>query len=1026
MTNMQRIVGILLCLLFNGTIFAQSPGLIVKPAGGGGITPLNPDGNAYSSATTAGFVTNDITESEIPFKVIPVAIVELDGDIATGPVSGFSDIIPYTDGSGAYIYKDATNIYFRMRIGNIVSGSKGYSFLIDTDGKMGNSGPMADPNFVAPGNTNPGNPGFEYEVVFQTNTQVAVYNIDGLGSPGAPVSFPLNTNSQISVALSTDNNNPDYFYDFFVPITAIGSPSSIRVAVTTITSPNSALQGTRSDIYGVNDLLFKSVAAAWEEVVEAQPMIQLGPFTSVGPTCTNPPVLNSPINSGASVSVTGSWTKLDASKPNTATITLFKNNVSAGTTTVTSGGNWTIVTTINPGDQLYAKAQASGESQCLSSSIVKAACASIPTSPAITCASTKGITGTIPLGAAVHIYSVTTGNASPTTTQLTTGLVYTDNVTNRTFNYYSTNPQSGNACQGQNNLLATGTYMLITDNGGCLSAPTFICITGASSSAWAVLASNAITITTPVYPYQTSISGTGATTGQLLRLFINDSYVASLTATGSSFSFSGLSLATGDRIQIYEQVTGSCMTVSSTVTVSCYTDPPVITTSTGGNLLTGATVITGISNYPGASVQVYKGVSPSGTATGAAAVVNASGGWSTTVPALVASETYYARQTVGSCTSASSQAVTVLSPAICPTITGSYSDASTTVSGTMPSSFTGTIRLYLDGNLIGSQAITSASSWSITIPANTLYYNGALTATAQATGGAQSSGCASTLVSCSSPLTPTASPGTTTINAGQTVTYNVGNVAANTWYGLSDNNGLSYATSQYRTTNSSFNLPTSTFNTPGTYSLKLTADALSGCPASFATTSVTVHAITVPVRFISIQAEEQGNIVLVRWEVADELNVKEYIVERSYNGQDFVTAGTVSFKYNPGTVNQYILQDNDVDQTGKIFYRIRQVDHDLNMHYSTTVYISGTEASSVKVYPNPVSGILNISINMQQDDIVEIQLLQVNGTPVYNMKKMVHPGGNIFLLPLNNNRPGSYILKLRGNRIRQNVNILKQ
>ncbi|MGN6417004.1 MAG: T9SS type A sorting domain-containing protein [Pseudobacter sp.] len=1000
--------------------------MIVRPPAGGTITPLNPDGNAFSSASGTGFTTNDIAESEIPFKVIPVAIVELTGDIATGPVAGFSDIVTYLDGSGAYIYKDATNIYFRIRIGNIVSGSKGYSFLIDTDGKIGNSGPGADPNFIAPGNNTPGNPGFEYEVVLQTNTQVAVYNIDGVSSPPSPVSFPLNTNSQISVALSTDNNNPDYFYDWFVPFTAIGSPSSVRVAVTTITSPNSALQSTRSDIYGVNDQLHSSVAAAWQKVVEAQPSISLTPFTSVGADCTNPPVVNSPISSGASVAVTGTWTRLDASKPGSANITLFKNNIAAGSAVVTSGGSWSINTTVNPGDVFFAKAQSSGESQCLSSPSVKAACASIPTAPSITCASSKGITGTVPLGATVHIYLVSAANASPTATQLTTGLVYANNASNRTFNYYSTNPQSGNACQGQNNLLATGTYMFITDNGGCLSAPAFICITGSSSSSWAALASNSLNLTTPVYPYQTVISGTGSAAGQVLRLFINDEYFSTITATGTSFSFSGLSLSAGNKLQIFAQASGSCTTVSSPFTVSCYTEPPVITTGTGGNLLTGVTAVNGVSAYPGASVQLYKGISPSGTATGAAVTVNTNGGWSVTVPALTANDTYYARQTANGCTSPSSASVTVLSPAICPLITGGYTDASTVVNGTLPAAFTGTIRLYLDGNLIGSQSVTSATSWNISVPANTLYYNGSLSATAQAAGTAQSTGCTSTIIGCASPATPTISPSSTTILAGQSVTYNVSNVASNTWYALSDNNGTTYGTSQYRTTTGNFSLQSSAFNTPGTYPLKISADALTGCPASFTLANVTVNAITVPVRFISVGGEKRNNDILIRWEVADEWNVKEYIIERSYNGKDFVPAGKAAFNDNPGSVNKYSFTDTDADRSRSLFYRIKQVDLDLAPHYSSIIHLSGSSENNMQIYPNPVASTLIVSLNAAETGSIQMLLYTVNGNLLLSEKRTIYRGANSFSIPVNNVMPGQYIMSIRAGKVIISSKIVKQ
>src|SRR4051812_27282831 len=132
------LVALLCCI---GTALAQSPGIIVRPAGGPYSTILNPAQNGYTSKTTSGFSGADIgaAYSEIAYKVVPPVVTEPTGDLATGPSGGFTDIVKTVDNSGFYVYYDGTNILFRLRIGNVISGSKGYSILLDTDGKMGNS-----------------------------------------------------------------------------------------------------------------------------------------------------------------------------------------------------------------------------------------------------------------------------------------------------------------------------------------------------------------------------------------------------------------------------------------------------------------------------------------------------------------------------------------------------------------------------------------------------------------------------------------------------------------------------------------------------------------------------------------------------------------------------------------------------------------------------------------------------------------------------------------------------------------------
>jgi plastocyanin/uncharacterized protein YneR len=982
---------IILFLFFYSTeINAQSPGLIVRPAGGNGITALNPDGNGFSSATTSGFTTDDINQSEIAFKVVPAAIMEPTGDLSTGPSGGYSDIVTRVDGSGFYTFKDATNIYFRLRIGGIISGSKGYSVLIDTDGKFGASGVNADPNYVAPSGNNVGNPGFEYEVSLQTNFQVAVYNVNGSATPGTPVTYPLSSNTQISTALSTDGNNPDYFYDWYVPLSAIGNPSSIRLAITTVVSPSSAFQGSISDIYGINDATSASIASSWQTVVNAQPSITLSGFTGVSATCTVAPVVTTPVIAGAAVTVSGTWTKLDASKPSTATITLYKNGIAVGSSAVNSGATWNIAAgTIATGDVLYAKAQAAGESLCLESNVITStACTTAPATPVLTCASIKGISGTMPStasGNTVAVYLVPSSSASPMSNLISNGVNLTYPTTT-SFAFYTA------GCSGGTNNVVDGVYMIITQNGNCISGPAFACVANGNGTI-AALVTNTIALPTPIYPGTIALSGSGTTSGNILRLFINGRYVSTITASASTFSFPSVTLSAGDQIKIYSQTGTACLTQSATFTVSCYNEPPTITTNTTGNLLTGASVITGKSQHPGATVQLYKGIAPSGVATGSGAIVLSTGLWSVTVPALVANEQYYAIENYNGCASAATAGVTVLSPTTCPDISGTYNDAATSISGTMPASFTGTIRLYLDGALIGSQAVTSALNWSIAVPSGTLYYNAVLTATAQATGNAESSGCASKIISCTSPLQPVINPLTTTIAVGQTVNFSVSNTTVNSWYALTDNSGVSYAPSAYRTNTSNFSLNSATFTAAGTYNLKLSADLLTGCPAASTNTTIQVNSL-LPLHLVGFSASYAAGKFLFSWQTQDEFNVSHFDVEESADGIFFTTLVNQPAKNNSGIINNY-----KAEKKGQLIrpthFRLKMTDLDGSVQYSEISTLKpDVNGSMFSISPNPFKHELRLKYSAAKNSGVQVSIFAANGVLAFTEHYTVSAGTN--------------------------------
>ncbi|HTI94145.1 MAG TPA: T9SS type A sorting domain-containing protein [Puia sp.] len=1003
----------LLSILSTVKSLAQSPGIVVRPAGGPYSTMLDPDQNGFTSKTNAGFTTSDVgaTYSEIPYKVVPPAITEPTGDLATGPAGGFTDIVKTVDGSGFYVYNDGTNIYFRLRIGGISSGSKGYSVLLDTDGKMGNSGPYADPNYVAPTNTSNGNPGFEYEVVLRTGFNVSVYNVDGSSSPTLVTTYPLSSNSLISVALSTDGNNPDYFYDFTVPLSSIGSPASLRMAATTVTSPSSALQGSRSDIYGIDDAANTNVASAWQTVINAQPAINLTDITSggtgVAATRTAAPTVNSPITGGSSVTVTGSWTSMDVSKPSPATISLYKNGTLVSTTSDATGGSWSItVPTVTNGDIFYATAQATGESASLQSSSVAAGCTSTPAVPVLTCASSKGISGTIPAGTTILIYQLPTTTASATSIPLTSNITY---PTSTTFAYFT------NGCTGATNGI-NGSFMFITSNGGCNSSPIFECVANGSSALTGLAVNGTIAVTTPIYPYQTTINGTGATTGNIIHLLVNGQDMSTITASASTFSFTGLTLKSGDQIKLIIYSGTACFTQSNAYTVSCYTQPPVITTDTTGKLLSTATSVSGTSIYSGATVTLYKGTSPSGTIAGSPVTTNSGGGWTVSGLTLAAGDNYYATISTGGCVSPSSAGAGVQSPTtVCPTITGSYTDASTSITGTMSSAFTGTVGVFLDGSKIGSASVTSATSWTINAPFTyPLYPGGVLSVAAQGTGSAWSSGCTSTsTIGCTSPLTPFISPTSSSINTGQTVTFNVGNVSGGAWYALLDNTGASYATSVFKTTASSFNLTTNTFNTAGTYNLKLTANNLSGCSLSFQSASIVVGS-TLPLSLTNFDATAQGTAALLQWATATEQNVSHFEIQRGIDGTVFTPIGNVATTGNTDLPKNYRFTDPSPG-TGIVYYRLKMIDLDGSATYSKVASVYITPPSMVAaVSPNPFTDAINISVQLDRPQQLHIRMLDFSGKEMCAVLFNGQKGMNIVQIPrLGRLAGGLYILQLR-------------
>ena len=1006
---------------------SQVPGYINRPATiAAGRLVLDPNSDGYTSLTTTGFGTNDVTNSEIAFKGIKAYSIEPYGDLRRGPNHGFTDFVPDSSGNGVYHYFSvAQNVLFRMRLGSIIPGSKGYSILMDTDGKFGATGANADPNYIASTTGTNGNPGFEIEVVLETNFRIAIYNVDGTSSPVLVKQY-LNWQdmSQVSIASTNDNGDPDYLIDFYIPFSDLQAApfnltaaSPIRMSATTVMSPQAAIGGPRSDIYG-------TAGDTYEDFIDGQPACNIfnNPVSCATAMCTAAPTVNSPISTGT-VNISGTWTKSVLSGAlSTASITVYKNGVSVGTVAgVTSGTTWTLnsITLIN-GDIITAKALATGESMCLTSNAVAAStcnASTIPATPVLSCTSgSKGINGTnLSTGWTVHVDNVTRNILDNSVTN-GTGLfgANTGASPNITWQF------SGGCSAGSP--LSSGSYKIYyTNAAGCNSLPAYFCAAGNGGSALAgALAVPVITApSNTVFTTATkTISGT-TTANATATLYINGISVQTVTATGGVFNFTGLNLLNGQQLYIVVELntgtvsTSMCANQTPVYTVSCFTNTPLINADNNSQLTAGAP-ITGTSTEPaGTTIKVYT----SGNTLVATTLVQANGSWSTgnagTTPALynaVAATTYYANAQNGSCgLSSNSAGFATLAPTAagrCGTITGPIASGATSISGTLTGSFsTSTVNLYLDGQLIGS-TVTSNTAWGpITVNStinNTLYSNGVLSIGIQESGKQEVLCPASALaITCSpTPVAPVYSPAVISILRNQTVTYTISNAAAGSFYALADSaTGQPLGQGIWATVNGGLSITTNPFTTSGTFKVVFRSTSLSGvtqCTAVSSTGIVNVSLITLPLTLIEFKGKKQADNILLDWTTANETKVNRFEIERSANGSSFDKIGTAMAAGNSNSSRAYTFTDTKPFAAVN-YYRLKMIDTDGRYTYSNVIVFMGDRSKGIivsNIKPNPFIETINLGIVLQQAQALTVQMVDMTGRVVSTKQVQAKAGNN--------------------------------
>ena len=157
-------------------------------------------------------------------------------------------------------------------------------------------------------------------------------------------------------------------------------------------------------------------------------------------------------------------------------------------------------------------------------------------------------------------------------------------------------------------------------------------------------------------------------------------------------------------------------------------------------------------------------------------------------------------------------------------------------------------------------------------------------------------------------------------------------------------------------------------------------------------------------RWIATEAKLLGRQVTVSWTIANEVNIKEYTIERSTDGLSFVEIGQVTARTVAAAEKQYEYVDQ-LPLNGANFYRIRQTDRSANFNYSKTVQADVDGVADFIVWPSPAT--TNVNIRNRQL-ILRLQCYNSNGQLVYDIK----PYTNFCSIPVRRWAAGVYQVKI--------------
>ncbi|MCO5284858.1 MAG: T9SS type A sorting domain-containing protein [Chitinophagaceae bacterium] len=200
------------------------------------------------------------------------------------------------------------------------------------------------------------------------------------------------------------------------------------------------------------------------------------------------------------------------------------------------------------------------------------------------------------------------------------------------------------------------------------------------------------------------------------------------------------------------------------------------------------------------------------------------------------------------------------------------------------------------------------------------------------------------------------------------------------WSGVDDPNGcgVHYYSLYYSTDGTNFSLwkdkitrTDTTFTGPGNqryYFFVIATDSVGNTEqmrvGDILNTYLTPTGV-VPVSWLYFKGTNKGNDNLLEWATANERNTKEYVVERSFDAQDFKAIGSVRASGNTNSNSSYHYTDYGIDKLGQpiMYYRLAQMDIDGRKEYSNVIRLNYDAITLIKtiVYPNPTKGLITVA-----------------------------------------------------------------
>lgn len=138
-------------------------------------------------------------------------------------------------------------------------------------------------------------------------------------------------------------------------------------------------------------------------------------------------------------------------------------------------------------------------------------------------------------------------------------------------------------------------------------------------------------------------------------------------------------------------------------------------------------------------------------------------------------------------------------------------------------------------------------------------------------------------------------------------------------------------------------------------------------------------AVALPLNLQSFTATNNSSNISLSWATSNEVNAKEFIVERSNGNNDFVSLGKVEALNTKG-LNNYVF-DDAAPLNSTNYYRLKIIDKDGAFTYSKVISVNRQLIAKFIAYPNPTSNTISLTHPKASTNTI-VKIIATNGSVI--------------------------------------------